>query len=113
MKSTPENRKAVNAIIETARIKGTGYEILISDYEEAFYLNIRRPGNTDRVAYPDIYCKDNWYGDEALGFEIATTGYGDHSIVQAQRAVAGLQIAIDLVEALLTTAELYGLKIRR
>ena len=35
------------------------------------------------------------------------------SIAQAQRAVAGLQIAIDLVEALFTTAELYGLKIRR
>ena len=113
MKSTPENRKAVNAIIETARIKDTGYEIISHEYDDYFYLNVRQPRNTDKVAYPEIFWKDNWYGDEALGFEIATTGYGDHSIAQAQRAVAGLQIAIDLVEALLTTAELYGLKIRR
>ena len=78
-----------------------------------FYISLRQPRDTDKVAYPEIFCKDNWFGDKALGFEIATTGYGDHSIAQAQRAVAGLQIAIDLVEALLTTAELYGLKIRR
>ena len=113
MKNTPENRTAVNAIIETARIMDTGYQIIANDYDGYFYLSIRQPRNTDKVAYPEIFWKDNWYGDEALGFEIATTGYGDHSIAQAQRAVAGLQIAIDLVEALLTTAELYGLKIRR
>ena len=113
MKSTPENRTAVNAILETARIKDTGYQIAINEYDGYFYLSIRQPRNTDKVAYPEIFWQDNWYGDEALGFEIATTGYGDHSIAQAQRAVAGLQIAIDLVEALLTTAELYGLKIRR
>ena len=113
MKNTPENRKAVDAIIDTARIKGTGYQIEVSDYDGYFFLSVRQPENTDTVAYPEIFCKDNWYGDEALGFEIATTGYGDHSIAQAQRAVAGLQIALDLVEALLITAELYGLKVRR
>ena len=113
MKSTPENRKAVDAIIDTVRIKGTGYQIYVNEYDGYFYLSIRQPRNADKVAYPEIFWKDNWFGDEALGFEIATTGYGDHSIAQAQRAVAGLQIAIDLVEALLTTAELYGLKIRR
>ena len=113
MKDTLENRKAVNAIIDTARIKDTGYQVSTSDYDGHFYLCIRQPRDTDKVAYPEIFCKDNWFGDKALGFEIATTGYGDHSIAQAQRAVAGLQIAIGLVEALLTTAELYGLKIRR
>ena len=113
MKDTLENRKAVNAIIDTARIKDTGYQVSTSDYDGHFYLCIRQPKDTDKVAYPEIFCKDNWYGEKALGFEIATTGYGDHSIAQAQRAVAGLQIAIDLVEALLTTAELYGLKTRR
>ena len=113
MKNTPENLKAVNAIIETARIKDTGYQIDIGDYDGYFFLGVRKPRDTEKVAYPDIFCKDNWFGDKALGFEIATTGYGDHSIAQAQRAVAGLQIAIDLVEALLTIAELYGLKIRR
>ena len=113
MKDTLENRKAVNAIIDTARIKDTGYQVSTSDYDGHFYLYIRQPRDTDKVAYPEIFCKDDWYGEKALGFEIATTGYGDHSIAQAQRAVAGLQIAIDLVEALLTTAELYGLKTRR
>lgn len=113
MKDTLENRKAVNAIIDTARIKDTGYRVSTSDYDGHFYLCIRQPRDTDNVAYPEIFCKDDWYGEKALGFEIATTGYGDHSIAQAQRAVAGLQIAIDLVEALLTTAELYGLKTRR
>ena len=113
MKDTLENRKAVNAIIDTARIKDTGYQVSTSDYDGHFYLCIRQPRDTDKVAYPEIFCKDDWYGEKALGFEIATTGYGDHSIAQAQRAVAGLQIAIDLVEALLTTAELYGLKTSR
>ena len=113
MKSTPENRKAVDAIIDTVRIKDTGYQIYVNEYDGYFYINLRQPRDTEKVAYPEIFCKDNWFGDKALGFEIATTGYGDHSIAQAQRAVAGLQIAIDLVEALLTTAELYGLKIRR
>ena len=113
MKDTLENRKAVNAIIDTARIKDTGYQVSTRDYDGHFYLCIRQPRDTDKVAYPEIFCEDNWYGEKALGFEIATTGYGDHSIAQAQRAVAGLQIAIDLVEALLTTAELYGLKTHR
>ena len=113
MKSRPETRKAISAIVDTARIKDTGYQIYINEYDDDFYISIRQPRDTDKVAYPEIFCKDNWFGEKALGFEIATTGYGDHSIAQAQRAVAGLQIAIDLVEALLTTAELYGLKIRR
>lgn len=113
MKSTPETWKTIEALVETARIKNTGYEVIAHDYEGHIYLNVRQPRNTDRVAYPEIFCKDDWYGEKAIGFEIATTGYGDHSIAQAQRAVNGLQIAIDLVEALLTTAELYGLKIHR
>ncbi len=113
MKNTPENRAAINALIETARIRDTGYQIMVWDYDDAISLSVRQPGDTDMVAYPEIFCKDNWYGDKALGFEICTTGYGDHSIAQAQRAVAGLQIAIGLVEALLTTAELYGLKVHR
>ncbi len=113
MKDTPENRKAVNAIINTARIKDTGYQVSISDYDGHFYICIRQPRDTGKVVYPEIFCKDDWYGEKALGFEIATTGYGDHSIAQAQRTVVGLQIAIDLVEALLTTAELYGLQIHR
>ncbi len=113
MKNTPENQKAANAIIDTARIKDTGYQVFTSDCDGCFYICIRQPKDSDKVAYPEVFCKDDWYGEKALGFEIATTGYGDHSIAQAQRAVAGLHIAIDLVEAMLTTAELYGLKTHR
>ena len=113
MKDTLENRKAIDAIIDTARIKDTGYQVSASNDDGYLYISIRQPRDTDRVVYPEIFCKDNWYGEKALGFEIATTCYGDHSIAQAQRVVAGLQIAIDLVEALLTTAELYGLKVHR
>ena len=80
MKSTPENRKAVDAIIDTVRIKDTGYQIYVNEYDGYFYISLRQPKDTDKVAYPEIFCKDNWFGDKALGFEIATTGYGDHSI---------------------------------
>ena len=113
MKNTPENRAAANAIIDTARIKDTGYQIKLCEYDDFFCLSVRQPRDTDKVAYPEIFCKDDWYGENALGFEICTTGYGDHSIAQAQRAVAGLQIALGLIEAILTTAELFGLKIHR
>ena len=103
MKDTLENRKAVNAIIDTARIKDTGYQVSTSDYDGHFYLCIRQPRDTDKVAYPEIFCKDNWYGEKALGFEIATTGYGDHSIAQAQRAVAGFHFFFaEFADAVLT-----------
>ena len=113
MKNTPENRAAVNALIETARIRDTGYQIKVWDYDDDISLSVRQPRDTENIAYPEIFCKDDWYGDKALGFEICTTGYGDHSIAQARRAVAGLETALGLVEALLTTAELYGLRIHR
>ena len=113
MKDTLESRKAVNAIIDTAQIKDTGYQVSTSDYDGHFYLCIRQPKDTDKVAYPEIFCKDNWYGEKALGFEIATTGYGDHSIAQAQRVLHGLECAIDLVKVLTATAEACGLRIHR
>ena len=50
MKSTPETRKAIAALVETARIKNTGYEVIAHDYEGHIYLNVRQPRNTDRVA---------------------------------------------------------------
>ena len=34
MKNTPENRAAVNALIETARIRDTGYQIKVWDYDD-------------------------------------------------------------------------------
>ena len=113
MKSTPENRKAVDAIIDTVRIKDTGYQIYVNEYDGYFYISLRQPRDTDKVAYPEIFCKDNWFGDKALGFEIATTGYGDHSMKQAQRALRGLECAIELVKVLTATAEASGLTVHR
>ena len=113
MKNTPETRKAIEAIAQTARIKNTVYQIRIGDYDDDLFLTVLRPRDTVDAAYPEIFCKDDWYGEKALGFQIATTGYGDHSIRQAKRALRGLEIAIDLVEAMYTTAELYGLPIHR
>ena len=40
MKNTPENRAAVNAIIDTARIKGTGYQIKLCEYDDFFCLSV-------------------------------------------------------------------------
>ena len=49
MKSTPENRKAVDAIIDTVRIKGTGYQIYVNEYDGYFYISLRQPRDTDIV----------------------------------------------------------------
>ena len=112
MKSTPETRMAVNAIVDTARIKDTGYQIYVNEYDDDFYISIRQPRDTDKVAYPEIFCKDNWFGDKALGFEIATTGYGDHSLRQAQRVTTGLLAATNLVQNLYMVAEVAGFTIK-
>ncbi len=113
MKNTAENRTALEAIIDTARQKDTGYEIQLAVYGDYLTLRIRTAKDTDYAAYPDIYFSDDSYGEETVSFEIATTGYGDHSLKQAQRAVKGLETAIGLVEAMLTTASLYGLPTRQ
>ena len=113
MKGTPEIQKGVEALIEAARNKDTGYEMVAQNFNGCIYLSIRQPMDTDTVAYPRIFFKEDWYSDDTLGFEIVTIGYSDHSIEQAKRVMAGLQIAIDLVETLLTTAETSGMKIRR
>ena len=120
MKNTPERLKALDNMVLAVKffnehINETGYQIerRVSTDNQYIDLRIRTPRDDEYAAYPEVYFEGDWYGTGMVSFGIATTGYGDHSIAQAQRAVAGLQIAIDLVEALLTTAELYGLKIRR
>ena len=46
MKNTPENRAAVNALIETARIRDTGYQIKVWDYDDDISLSVRQPRDT-------------------------------------------------------------------
>ena len=113
MKNTPENRAALERIVGTAHFLNTGYRFEIMDYDEFLTLRICQPRDTEQAAYPEIYYKDNWFGKEAVGFQIATTGYGEHSLAQAQRAANGLFTAINLVTALYTTAEIAGLTTRR
>ncbi|MBQ6513402.1 MAG: hypothetical protein IJI09_01650 [Clostridia bacterium] len=109
MKSTPERRTALELVAATAKALNTGYQIEALDYEGCLYLTIRKPRDTEDAAYPEIYYKDDWYGTKAVGFEISTTGYGDHSLKQAQRAVTGLNTAIALVNCLYATAKAAGL----
>ena len=113
MKNTPENRAALRCVEDMARIMNTGYQIEVLDYNEFLTLRIRQPRDTEQTVYPEIFCKDDWYGDDALGFEICTTGYGDHSLRQAQRAASGLMTAINLVTSLYAAAEVAGLKTHR
>ena len=113
MKRTPENLSALEHIAAVNRAMNTGYQIEVLDYAEFITLRIRQPRDTEEVAYPEIFYKDDWYGDKAVGFEICTTGYGDHSLQQAQRAMAGLQTAIQLVNTLYSTAEAAGLDTHR
>ena len=48
-----------------------------------------------------------------MSFGIATTGYGDHSFKQAQRALHGLECAIEVVKVMTATAEASGLHVHR
>ena len=113
MKNTPENRAALERVAGTANFLNTGYRIEVMAYDEFVSLRILRPRDTEQTAYPEIFFNDDWNGSRAVCFEICTTGYGDHSLAQAQRAAFGLLTAINLVNAMYTTAEIAGLEIRR
>ena len=113
MKNTPENHAALERIASIAKFLNTGYQIELMEYETFLTLRVRQPRDTDQAAYPEIYYNDDWFGEKTVSFEIATTGYGDHSLRQAQRVTTGLLTAINLVTNLYTTAELAGLEVRR
>lgn len=115
MRNTPETREALLRVIATADRLHTGYQITVRvcGGGNDISLNIRQPRDTDEAVYPEIYFSDDWYGEDAVSFEISTTGYSDHSLKQAHRVIAGLCAATKLVENLYTAFEVAGFNTRR
>ena len=115
MKNTPEIRSALERIVILNDRMNTGYRIETVYYpgEDYVSLRIRQPKDTDDAVYPEIYFSDDWYGEDAVSFEISTTGYGDHSLKQAHRVITGLCAATTLVENLYTAFEVAGFNTRR
>ena len=99
---------------EIAEHLTSGYRIETTNYCEGDYvsLRIRKPADTEWAVYPDIYFSDDWYGIESVRFGIATTGYGDHSLRQAQRVTTGMLAATNLVQNLYMVAEVAGFTIK-
>ena len=115
MKNTPETREKLAHIVNLMNYLNTGYQIEARAWrgEEYITLCIRQPKDTDEAVYPEIYFSDDWYGEDAVRFEISTTGYGDHSLKQAHRVIAGLCAATTLVENLYTAFEVAGFNTQR
>ncbi len=115
MKNTQETREALLCIIATVARLHTGYRITARVWgsDEYITLSIVQPKDTDDAVYPEICFSDDWYGEDAVRFEISTTGYGDHSLKQAHRVIAGLRTATTLVENLYTAFEIAGFNTRR
>ena len=120
MKNTPERLKALDNMVLAVKYfnehcNDTGYQVEreIYDDDKHIDLRIRTPRDDEYAAYPEVYFESDWYGTGMIGFEIATKGYGDHSLAQAQRALHGLECAIELVKVLTATAEASGLTVHR
>ena len=118
MKNTPERLKALDNMVLAVKFfnehcSDTGYQVEREIYDDDKYidLRIRTPRDDEYAAYPEVYFKGDWYGIGMVCFEIGTTGYGDHSLAQVQRALHGLECAIELVKVLIATAEASGLKV--
>ena len=114
MKNTPEVQRMFDQMSEIAEHLTSGYRIETTRYCEGEYvsLRIRKPADTEWAVYPEIYFSDDWYGIESVRFGIATTGYGDHSLRQAQRVTTGLLGATNLVQNLYMVAEVAGFTIK-
>ena len=114
MKNTPEVQRIFDQMSEIAEHLTSGYRIETTRYCEGEYvsLRIRKPAETEWAVFPEIYFSDNWYGTECVRFDIITTGYGNHSLRQAQRVTTGLLAATNLVQNLYTVAEVAGFTIK-
>ena len=114
MKNTPEVRRLFEQMIDIAVHLTSGYRIETIHYRdgEEISLRIHKPAETEWAVYPEIYFSDNWYGTECVRFDIITTGYGNHSLRQAQRVTTGLLAATNLVQNLYMVAEVAGFTIK-
>lgn len=120
MKNTPEKLKALDNMVLAVKFynehcSDTGYQVSrhFTPDKKFLHLRIDTPHDDEYAAYPDVYFEGNWFGTGMVNFEIATKGYGDHSIGQAQRAMRGLECAIEVVKVLIATAEASGLNVHR
>ena len=93
MRNTPERLKALDNMVLAVKFfnehcSDTGYQVEREIYDDDKYidLRIRTPRDDEYAAYPEVYFKGDWYGTGMVCFESGTTGYGDHSLAQAQRA---------------------------
>ena len=113
MKYTENNRIALEEIARAAA-QGFGYTCRIrKDPDDSeIWITIRQPKDDDNAVYPEVSFHESWNEKEPHRFEIITYGYGDHSIAQAQRVVAGLQTAIHMVREMIRLGRRYGLNIR-
>ena len=118
MKNTPERLKALDNMVLAVQfynghISDTGYQIERRISPDGTYIDLRIiiPRDDAYAAYPEVYFDGDWYGTGWVSFGIATTGYGDHSLEQAQRALHGLECAIELVKVLTAAAEAFGLTV--
>ena len=119
MKNTPERLKALDNMVLAVKfynehISDTGYQIerRVSPDNQYIDLRIRTPRDDEYAAYPEVYFEGDWYGTGMVCFGIATTGYGDHSLRQAQRVTTGLLAATNLVQNLYMVAEVAGFTIK-
>ena len=114
MKNTPEVRRLFEQMIDIAAHLTNGYQIETMQYREDddISLRIRKPAETEWAVYPEICFSDDWYGIESVRFDIITTGYGNHSLRQAQRVTTGLLAATNLVQNLYMAAEVAGFTIK-
>lgn len=114
MKNTPEVRRLFDQMNDIAAHLTNGYQIETMQYREDddISLRIRKPAETEWAVFPEIYFSDNWYGTECVRFDIITTGYGNHSLRQAQRVTTGLLAATNLVQNLYMAAEVAGFTIK-
>lgn len=114
MKNTPEVRRLFDQMIDIAAHLTNGYHIEAINYRDGdeISLRIRKPAETEWAVYPEIYFSNDWYGIECVRFEIITTGYGNHSLRQAQRVTTGLLAATNLVQNLYMVAEVAGFTIK-
>ena len=115
MKNTPKVRRLFEQMSDIAEHLTSGYRIETTRYCEGedVSLRIRKPADTEWAVYPEVDFYDDWYGEESVRFEIVTTGYGDHSLRQAQRVTTGLLAATNLVQNLYAIAEVAGLAVRQ
>lgn len=113
MKNTPELRRVFDQMVDVAAHLNNGYQIeyCVSPDEERIRLYIHTPKDTGWAAYPDVHCNNPWCEDDPVRFEIVTTSYSDHSLLQAQRVTTGLLAATNLVQNLYTIAEAAGVPV--